>query len=465
MRVSIQVVVESDDVERTAQEVATVTRTDLRPDTLGLHLDDAKNLLASVQRAVVEQQVAEYLAHQRTCPCCGRPRKHKGEHTILVRTLFGTVRFASPRLFHCGCRPQPTRTFSPLAEALPEHTTPEMLLLESEFGALLPYGQAVRLLQKLLPLGRPLAREAVRLHLERVAERLEAALGDEQSMFVEGCPADWAALPRPDLPLTVGLHGGFVHSAEQTSRKDGWFEAIVGKSITADGAAKYFGFVQNYDHKPKRRLFELLKSQGMQMNQQMTFLSDGADDVHDLPLYLNPQAEHWIDWFHITMRITVLRQQAKGLRAGDNVQPQAADETLERIKWYLWHGNVFRALHETESLVWDLEECDDELSSNGRKLAKSLDEFRTYLHNNRGSIPNYSERWRNGEAISMAFVESTVNTVISRRMVKKQQMRWTPRGAHLLLQVRTCALNGDLEEKFRGWYPALNQPASAKKAA
>jgi len=321
--------------------------------------------LVSVQRAVVEQQVAEYLAHQRACPCCGRPHRHKGEHTILVRTLFGTVRFASPRLFHCGCRPQPTRTFSPLAEALPEHTTPELLLLESEFGALLPYGQAVRLLQKLLPLGRPLAREAVRLHLERVAERLQAALGDEQCMFVEGCPADWAALPWPDLPLTVGLDGGFVHSAEQTSRKDGWFEAIVGKSITADGAAKYFGFVQNYDRKPKRRLFELLKSQGMQMNQQMTFLSDGADDVRDLPLYLNPQAEHWIDWFHITIRITVLRQQAKGLRAGDNVQPQAADETMERIKWYVWHGNVFRALQETESLVWDLEECDDELSSNG----------------------------------------------------------------------------------------------------
>ncbi len=31
-----------------------------------------------------------------------------------------------------------------------------------------------------------------------------------------------------------------------------------------------------------------------------------------------------------------------------------------------------------------------------------------------------------------AFVESTVNQVISKPMVKKQQMRWTPRGAHLL---------------------------------
>jgi hypothetical protein len=35
----------------------------------------------------------------------------------------------------------------------------------------------------------------------------------------------------------------------------------------------------SYDTKPKRRLFELIKSQGLQANQQVTFLSDGADDV------------------------------------------------------------------------------------------------------------------------------------------------------------------------------------------
>jgi hypothetical protein len=57
------------------------------------------------------------------------------------------------------------------------------------------------------------------------------------------------------------------------------------------------------------------------------------------------------------------------------------------------------------------------------------------------------------EAISTAFVESTVNQVISKRMVKKQQMRWTPRGAHLLLQVRTRVLNNDLADDFHRWYP------------
>ena len=69
-----------------------------------------------------------------------------------------------------------------------------------------------------------------------------------------------------------------------------------------------------------------------------------------------------------------------------------------------------------------------------RKLLKAVAEFSTYIQGNRGFIPNYGERYRNGERISTGFVESAVNQVISKRFVKKQQIRWTPRGAHLLLQ-------------------------------
>ena len=50
-------------------------------------------------------------------------------------------------------------------------------------------------------------------------------------------------------------------------------------------------------------------------------------------------------------------------------------------------------------------------------------------------------------------MESAVNQVISKRMVKKQQMRWSPRGAHLLLQIRTRVLNDTLADDYRRWYP------------
>jgi hypothetical protein len=37
-------------------------------------------------------------------------------------------------------------------------------------------------------------------------------------------------------------------------------------------------------------------------------------------------------------------------------------------------------------------------------------------------------------------------------MVKKQQMQWTLKGAHRMLQVRAAVLNGDLRERL-AWQP------------
>ena len=72
--------------------------------------------------------------------------------------------------------------------------------------------------------------------------------------------------------------------------------------------------------------------------------------------YLNPEAEFILDWFHVTMRLTVMGQHAKGLpeKAGEEEEEyelRAEVETLlERIKHFLWHGSVFRALEEAEDL-------------------------------------------------------------------------------------------------------------------
>ena len=101
-------------------------------------------------------------------------------------------------------------------------------------------------------------------------------------------------------------------------------------------------------------------------------------------------------------------------------------------------------------------------SAAAEKLAAGLAEFEICISNNREFIPNFGERYRQGETISTAFVESTINQVVSRRFVKKQQMQWTLKGAHLLLQARTKVLHDDLEAVFRRWYPQFR---TEKKAA
>ena len=108
-------------------------------------------------------------------------------------------------------------------------------------------------------------------------------------------------------------------------------------------------------------------------------------------------------------------------------------------------------------------------SAAAKKLAAGPAEFEIYIRNNQEFIPNFGERYRQGEMISTAFVESTINQVVSRRFVKKQQMQWTLKGAHLLLQTRTKVLNNELEDVFRRWFPRFRPKAqtdsSEQKAA
>jgi len=89
------------------------------------------------------------------------------------------------------------------------------------------------------------------------------------------------------------------------------------------------------------------------------------------------------------------------------------------------------------------------------EILKGVEDLHTYVERNQAFVPNYGERYRNGEKIASGFVESAINQVVSKRMVKKQQMGWSPRGAHLLLQIRTRVLDEEWENTFRRWYPAF----------
>jgi hypothetical protein len=209
MKVRVQVIVESDTGEtQCVEDVAEFKRGALQPEPLGLTLAEAKALLQGVQRTMVAEQTTAYLDAQRRCPACRVPRRCKGHHQLVYRTAFGKLTLSSPRWYTCRCQTTEPRSFSPLAELFQEHTAPELLYLEARFAALTSYGVTVVVLGELLPIGAQLNATTVQRHLLRVAERMEQELGEEQVMFVEGCPAEWEDLPAPDAPLTVGLDGG-----------------------------------------------------------------------------------------------------------------------------------------------------------------------------------------------------------------------------------------------------------------
>jgi hypothetical protein len=52
---------------------------------------------------------------------------------------------------------------------------------------------------------------------------------------------------------------------------------------------------------------------------------------------------------------------------------------------------------------------------------KAVQEFGSYIDANQDFIPNYGDRYRHDETISTAFVESTVNYVVSKRFVRNSR--------------------------------------------
>jgi hypothetical protein len=63
-------------------------------------------------------------------------------------------------------------------------------------------------------------------------------------------------------------------------------------------------------------------------------------------------------------------------------------------------------------------------------------------------IIDYATARRRGEPISTVVTESMVQWLLHRRMNAQQQMRWFPRGAHLMRKVRTSVVNSMLDRDY-----------------
>jgi hypothetical protein len=214
MKITVQFVVCDDDGrEETFTDVVVLEKACQRIEHLGLTLAEAKQTLTALQKRLVEQQSAAFVAAHSQCEHCGKPLGIKGYHRRTFRTLFGTVTLTSPRLYHCRCQPGKTTTFRPLNALLTEAVAPELLFLETKWASLVSYGLTA---QDFLPVDATLNATTEQNYTLAVAQRCEDELGEEQSAFVlvsSGDAPDRHAADRersaPDHPR----RGGDVHAA------------------------------------------------------------------------------------------------------------------------------------------------------------------------------------------------------------------------------------------------------------
>ena len=180
MRVKLQLVMCSDEgQEETVTDVITLDKNHRRIEHLGLTLAEAKQLLSTLQRHLLQHQVDAFLDTCFTCAACGALLKMKAHASRSFRTLFGTFTLNSPRLEHCDCTRHKTSSFRPLSALLTEPVAPELLYMEAKWSSLVSYGMSLDALKDFLPLDGTLDVKTVRYDTLKVAKRLEAELGDE----------------------------------------------------------------------------------------------------------------------------------------------------------------------------------------------------------------------------------------------------------------------------------------------
>jgi hypothetical protein len=93
-----------------------------------------------------------------------------------------------------------------------------------------------------------------------------------------------------------------------------------------------------------------------------------------------------------------------------------------------------------------------------RKLWSAMHAADRYPRGQSAWLVNYAERHRAGLRVGTSITEGTANFLVNRRMNKAQQMRWSRRGADLLLKVRCAVYNGTLGSGFGHRFEAFANP-------
>jgi len=133
MRVKLPLVLCSDEgQEETVTDVIILNKNNQRIEHLGLTLAEAKQLLSTLQRHLLQQQIDTFLDTCSTGSACGALLKVKAHASRSFRTLFGTYKLDSLRLEPCDCTRRKTLSFRPLSALLTESVAPELLYMEAK---------------------------------------------------------------------------------------------------------------------------------------------------------------------------------------------------------------------------------------------------------------------------------------------------------------------------------------------
>ena len=260
----------------------------------------------------------------------------------------------------------------------------------------------------------------------------------------------------PEREFVVSIDTAHVRgSRSETARIFEIAVARCGRGRRGSPPGHYFATADTSKRELRARTLQALQHEGYVGRGEVTVISDGAEIMKRLPRALPKPTAHILDWFHIAMKIQPLQQMADQIdRTSESRSGHAISisDDIRSVKWKLWHGQSVRAIDRLEKIMAVLTNQSSHGDASVKRLLDAAQPLLTYIRSNRDAIVNYGARYRSGRRIASSLAESAVNSLVARRMVKKQQMQWTLKGAHRMLQVRAAVLNGDLRERL-AWQP------------
>ena len=420
---------------------------------LGITLAEAKQLLAGVQREVSTAQAREHAIRRPICPCRDEGCQVKDYRDHSVATLFGQVTMRLPRFRCAACGRVETGI------NWPSHcrSTPELDRLRAHLSALMTYRVGAELLAQMFPVDAGIDPRTLRRHTLKAG----AALADRAAIRPS------AAAPA----ITVTVDATFIRSREDEERH---FEVRVGNVETKTGGRQVFGGVARAATDIEALIRKSLDAVGGNKSTVLTAFTDGCPGLRSILAGAGILEPPILDWFHIAMKLQHLKQIADGLAADDPARAAAKTvivTEVERLHWRIWNGKAKNAQKSLDRIRPVMHHFRGERDSRksiapSRKLWTALRALNKYLTGQSAWLVNYAERHRAGLRVGTAITEGTANFLVNRRMNKNQQMRWSRRGADLLLQVRCAVYNGTFGSEYgQRFYPANDALPSIAIAA
>ena len=411
---------------------------------LGLTLPEAKQILARVQQAVVAAQACDHASLRPGCSNCGARCHVKDWQLRQVATLFGMVTVRLPR-FRC-----PRCGRNETGVGWPSHcrSTPELDQVQAHLSALMTYRVAAGVLAHLLPVAAGTSHETLRGRTLAVGEQLRDAATAKATAATVAVP--------PAPAITLSLDSTFVRSCHEGERH---LEVRVGNVEAPQGGRQVFGAVAKAGTDIAALIRRTLDTLGRTSDTKLTAFTDGCSSLRAILAAAGIPSPPILDWFHLSMRLQHAKQVADALPVNEPDQQQAKAEIVsevEPLRWRTWNGKAGDARITVTRIRTLLPALEREPV---RKLKRALQAVDRYLRSQSAWLVNYAERHRTGLRVGTSLTEGTANFLVNKRMAKSQQMRWSRRGADLLLQVRSAVCNGALGSGFGRLFEAAPKSA------